>query len=60
MFKRTLKNGFNVMHVKWASSVDTDIVNVVVGEGEKMSLLLHVTAGMLTLYMITWVVEFLW
>jgi hypothetical protein len=28
MFKRTLKNGFRVMHVTWASSKDTDIINV--------------------------------
>jgi len=60
MFKRTLKNGFSVMHVNWASSMDTNIINVAAGEGEKMSLLLHATAGMVMLYMITWVIELLW
>jgi len=35
MFKRTLKNGFRVMHMNWASKMDTDIINVAAGEGEK-------------------------
>jgi hypothetical protein len=43
MFKRTLKNGFRVMHMNWASNMDTDIIIVAAGEGEKMNFLLHFT-----------------
>ena len=53
MFKRTLKNGFRVMRMNWASNMDTDIINDAAGEGEKMSFFAACHCGMLTLYMIT-------